>query len=478
VVEAHLLALRQAVEPWRWSRWVYERDQAPGQLVTFLGSAGIDDIREACRRQDFTHVHVLAHGRPLGDGSDGRFGLWLHRGVGREVVSGQRLAQALCVANTDERRSDPLVVTLAACDTARLPSPIVPGGSMAHDLHENGVPWVIASQLPLTASGSVIFARDVYDGLLRARDPRVVLSDLRGHLASRFGDRHDWAAVVAYASLPHDFEPSLQRYRLRAARAVRDHAYTLVDLLLLERWRGGPRPTRRALEQAAAAAKAALEAFENAHDVNRSDRLDRPELVPSATLADHYATSAALRKRQAEVNWLRAESGREWRRDLALALGDYITGVSLGSYDAHWNLAQTSVLTAVLRRFPPAGRSAADWRDAYFEEAVSAAQLATRQPEPTTNMWGWSTLAELYLVRSATEPGGAPAETLKALERMLSFNVPARVLAVWTTFRQFQRFRHWWNHDDWRATAQAACDFLRPHALPEPATSAPTPASD
>jgi hypothetical protein len=375
------------------------------------------------------------------------------------------------------------VVTLAACDSARVPSPVVPGGSLAHDLHENGVPWVIASQLPLTATGSVVFVRAVYDGLLRARDPRVVLSELRGELATRFGDRHDWAAVVAYASLPDDFEPSLQRYRMRAARAVRDHAYTLVDLLLLKLWplEGQTRAldfsalARKDVDQAGAAIEAAISAFRAVHADSGEDLGDRPELTPSAAQADFFATDAALLKRRAEVAWLRAPGGPEWRRALAEALARYTEGVRLGSFDAHWNLGQACVLGALLRRFPPPGRSALDYPERHMTSAVRAAEMATEQPDPTTRMWGFSTLAELRLVQRADAGRGDAALALDCTRRMLEFDVPARTIAVWTTFRQFQRFRHWWDHPDWRDAVEAACDLLRPHALPSAPGDQPRP---
>ena len=476
VVEAHLLALRQAVEPWRWGRWVYERGSTPPPLVTLLPRAGIDAIREACQREAFTHVHILAHGRPAGDGADGRYGLWLHRDAGREAVTGKRLAQALGVADPGARRSDPLVVTLAACDSAHLPSPIVPGGSVAHDLHENGVPWVIASQLPLTATGSVVFARAVYAGLLRACDPRVVLSELRGELATRFGDRHDWAAVVAYASLPDDFEPSLQRFRLRAARAVRDHAYTLVDLLLLALWPPAAgaaaldfgRLRRKDVDRAGAAIEAALRAFRAMRQEDDAEGDDRPELTASAARADFYATDGALLKRRAEVAWLREPDGPEWRHVLAESLARYNEGVRRGSFDAHWNLGQASVLSAILRRFPPPGRSHLDYPDRHFKAAIRAARMATRQSDASARMWGYSTLIELRLVERAEGAPSAASTVVDCIRNMLKYAVPGRAIAVWTTFRQLQRLRFWWDHPDWRADVEGACGLLRPHALPAP----------
>jgi hypothetical protein len=126
-------------------------------------------------------------------------------------------------------------VSLASCDSAN-PSAIVnPGGSVAHQLHRMGVPWVVASQFPLTVLGSVVLAEDLYGELLQGTDPRVALHRVRQHLATQFGDRHDWATVVAYASFPTDFDVQVEGFRDYAVWARRNRAYALVDRAVIAR---------------------------------------------------------------------------------------------------------------------------------------------------------------------------------------------------------------------------------------------------
>jgi hypothetical protein len=49
------------------------------------------------------------------------------------------------------------VVTLAVCRGGADVNPIRLGSSLAHRLHELGIPVVVGSQFPLTFSGSAIF---------------------------------------------------------------------------------------------------------------------------------------------------------------------------------------------------------------------------------------------------------------------------------------------------------------------------------
>jgi hypothetical protein len=76
------------------------------------------------------------------------------------------------------------------------------GGSLAHALHEAGVPLVIGGQFPISFAGSVAMVEVLYEGLLWGKDPRISISDLRRRLHSQFPHAHDWASIVAYASFP------------------------------------------------------------------------------------------------------------------------------------------------------------------------------------------------------------------------------------------------------------------------------------
>lgn len=484
LIEAHLLALRQAIAPWAWRGWWRHRERGPQWPIRLLPEASVDDIREVCDAEDFTHVHILAHGVPLGDSRAGRYGLSLHdaKHTGREVVGGERLARAIGTFD-GTRRSDPLLVSLATCEGATLPSPIVPGGSVAHDLHQSGVPWVVASQLPLTATGSVVFVRELYGGLLGGEDPRIVLSRLRARLLARHGDRHDWAALVAYASISDTLDADLTRFRERNADARRDHAYTLVDHIALERIndtqgrrRKGshtttttavPTEARQEAEQqrrvrtASAALEDAFRAFRRAHgDPAGGGDLKRPQVRHRAEQADLHASLGALEKRRSELLWMDEPNSPRWRTSLNLARQHYLDGARESS-DAHWNLGQAAVLGAILARFPPPGLEGRDFENlGLHDRALGAAMFAVQHGDDDAKMWGWTTLAELYLILPRS------GDALAAIEQVLSYRIPARESAIWTTFRQFWRFTEWWVHPDWHDAAERVYDLLRPLAVP------------
>lgn len=100
-------------------------------------------------------------------------------------------------------------MTVASCQSGALGSIIDfagAGASVAHGLHAEGIPLVIASQFPLTFEGSVRMVELLYQGLLDGEDPRCLLHDLRGELKQLIPNAHDWASIVGYAALDERFE--------------------------------------------------------------------------------------------------------------------------------------------------------------------------------------------------------------------------------------------------------------------------------
>ncbi len=207
---AHLLALRQQLAP-----WVGRPDQLPDHL-TVLSHASLESIAAACASRSYTHVHILAHGCEYADGYDTRFGLMLHQAGNpngpADITSGERLASAL---------TGPAVVTLASCNSGNGGTVAGVGASIAHALHQAGIPMVIASQFPLSFGGSVRMVEALYGGLLWGEDPRDILVDLRRQLHAQFPDTHDWASLTAYSSLPADFDAQLATVQIqRAMRCI------------------------------------------------------------------------------------------------------------------------------------------------------------------------------------------------------------------------------------------------------------------
>lgn len=217
---AHALALREAFDPWlRAGASIHEH-------LHVLRNASLRELTQQCREHRYTHVHLLAHGAPQdSDTVQSLNAIALRSDSGDEPferVTGRNLARALSPMKGQEDLNQPLVVTLATCDSGRPQGvPLDSGGdSLAHALHAAGVPLVVASQFPLTYEGSVVMAGRLYEHLLYARDPRVAMIDVRHELVRRVPWSQDWASLVCYLSLHPEFDarnPAAELKRLSHA---------------------------------------------------------------------------------------------------------------------------------------------------------------------------------------------------------------------------------------------------------------------
>ncbi len=213
----HRLALINAVRP-----FMQPADREPvvshggqreqfGSLLTVLRKPRFEDVVAECASHRYTCIHVLAHGREDRSLGDNSYGLELHPRDG--VISGERLASAFTALHGG-RIHRPDVVTLATCDSGNNEAAVLtPGASIAHLLHQAGVPLVLASQFPLSKLGSVRVARLFYSGLMWGDNPWVLLHRVRTNLHGTMGPGdHDWASLVVYEAL------NLDTYKLDQAR--------------------------------------------------------------------------------------------------------------------------------------------------------------------------------------------------------------------------------------------------------------------
>ena len=239
--KSHVHALRQAMEP--WVRWPRKNDKGKEinrtvlvkERLRLLINPCIDEIYDECANNQYTHIHVLVHGIAYEKAGEQRFGLALcqkHDKNKVDIISGKKFAKALQAKFTDSpSRSQPLVVTLATCDSGNSGSLLIPGGSIAYDLHAEGIPWVFASQFPLTKKGSVKMTETLYPQLLLGTDPRQVLYEVRRQLFMTSEMDHDWASMTVFASMPDNtvaFQEQVanffERQMLRAIEVSFDRA--------------------------------------------------------------------------------------------------------------------------------------------------------------------------------------------------------------------------------------------------------------
>jgi CHAT domain len=444
--EEHWQALLEAFEPQRIVKGSVPPDQV--KRATLKGIA--EDITSAAQaRAPYTHVHILAHGARLDD-SDPYSPIGV--ALDGEVASGRRLAAALSSVN-DQGVDLPAVVTLATCESGRVADVRMPDASVAHDLHDQGIPLVVASQFPLSVDGSVPFVKRFYAGQLRGENPLVSLYDVRLMLYGRTGQHaHDWASIVVYEAFPSDFAEQLEEMQYWQLRQVQDGALLRVEALIAQCGSEAAAPSTSVLQRYAGLVADAEEAAEQLP--NRG-----PYTLECTGLR------AAGHKRLAEAAFRMAITpgvSDAWRLDLFSRClrgleeartaywraANAFLGTTFESgrrkANLHWLLGQVLSLDVILGR---------PFDEAVWTTARLAAQIDTESPTADDRAWAYVSLSELALLRLADEkmPASQRVEVaVKALDdakRVVEMLGRSSEQAA-TTIRQFERYSHLWGNPE------------------------------
>lgn len=479
--QQHLNALRRAIDPYVA---IVGGDDAKDKRVadvtkqlTILPEATLKNIADACRDGDYTHVHILAHGAPFGDDDQKRFGVALRddgEPAGYKVVDGETLAIALRGAQTSTAvtKALPTFLSLATCDSGAVESVVVPGGSIAHELHRVGIPWVVASQFPLWMNASTIMVEALYSRLLAGDDPRLVLHLLRQRLRVEVPQTHDWASIVAYAIAPWDLEQQVDAFFDRQIRRRLEVFFARLDDLAAKLLQAKDQPMDPADDAEFTRISAAIRKEHAAW-------LARPAIKRNAKArAEAEGMSAASEKRIAIACANKAsEAGKRGDKDAAEAALAACDAAYTASYRAyrraveadptnHWAITQFVSIAATPRRTQDQG--AIDGvRDRYADWWTAARQISNWQLRAAAageaRAWALGTLAELDLLGTVYQTEHDAKTARERISRGCAEIVQlcgAGSFQVESTLRQFQRYRMVWDHLRWRDHAQAAIDAL------------------
>jgi CHAT domain len=469
---AHLLALRKAIEPWigaTEAEGPEKRRQRVDQHLSVLTHASAESIEAACASGEYTHIHILAHGHEQRDDYDVRFGLALHNAADAsvaDIVSGERLATALRVAQKtrDGRLARPAVVTLASCNSGNVGSVAGAGASIAHALHEAGVPMIIASQFPLSYGGSVRLVEVLYQGLLWGEDPRNLLMDLRRQLHTQFSTTHDWASVTAYASLPPDFDEQLASVQIQ--RVMNSINVALHEADEVTR-RFSTRTSRRLMANQAKpeteVEKEALLRVAKEQVARAKDRLEKLLVRHPAHAARIRGLLASTEKREAEIHYaitkittIDPAERDQARRDMMGALErarEHYWNSFLSSRANHWAIVQFLSLTLILNSFDQA-QAAVDSEKSprrlwALAETQSLADL--HNEDHSARKWAIANLIELYLLAPLVDgvrdrdPVEHFADRAQSYANELRERTGSRSFEVFSTRRQIARYLEWFN---------------------------------
>ncbi len=446
----HLHAIRSAIEPWvRWESSGNQRIEHVKKIIKVVTNASLQHIRQLCANDCYTHVHILAHGASFElAGGEKRYGLALcdeYEPSIMEVVSGERLAQALMATRSDSCDcSRPSVVSLMTCDSGNQASILSTGGSLAHDLHAFGIPWVFASQFPLTKTGSIRVAQALYEALLRGDDPRCIMRDLRNLLRASSGKDHDWASLVVYADLPFDFQHQVFGFRDRQRRKAADVAFDRADRADVNTEEG-----KKIMDEAIEEVRDRLEDWENELPTGES-------YAERALQAECYGMRGAMEKR---LSLLLHKRGLKDDADLALKTArDYYAKAVKREMKNHWTGSQYISLSTILG--DPADE---EW----WVLTRNAAQLDLESTSPETIAWAHGTLAELEML----EAGRQKKPDKRAITRNVTHHcrkivelMGEKSFHVFSTRRQFTRYLEYWKDERWKSVATAAVEILNPAA--------------
>jgi hypothetical protein len=475
--DAHLLALRRAVAP--WIRYYPDDDDEARrsrveECLHVLQDATVEDIQDVCAKNEYTHVHILAHGVTRPDGFDLRFGLALFSSESQgatDVVSGDRLASALRPLLKPSRSgfARPVVVTLASCNAANQGSVVGAGASIAHALQSAGIPLVLAGQFPLSFAGSVELVETLYDGLLWGADPRALLMDLRRRMHVLYPNRHDWAALTAYATLSADFDEQLEKLQVGRAQLALSAAMDYADKVLFDSTgahvkQGSDVSTRSRVREQVPHALARIE--------QPWERMQQLSATIPAERVDLRGLLASLAKRRAEVVLLGGglvDDSSTYDAAIIQAcrnLLDYSRRLYGDCFDADrnalWACVQQIGLTLLLRtpdsqekRFQSVIQSRQLlelWRTSYFQSLIDSRESTPRAGWALGNLVELPLLAVLLGIEpmstaAGTELDGANAElwfleSERYVEELVR-RAPEFEFQDYSSYRQLQHYVHW-----------------------------------
>ena len=430
---AHEAALSRALGPWMPVQQGTGDSGGTAVLAT-LAEATLAQLEEACRtavaeKKPFTHVHLLAHGYPIGQAHKQRFGMALHGEDGDlHAVTPEEIEQALkpLVGHT-------CVMTLATCDAANLTNTITSKRSVAHGLHELGFPVVVASQFPLTVPGSTLMVETFYKALLGGQDVRIALHQARLALyEKRQTTGHDWASLVGYVRLPEGYADHLLDVRLES---------NLASLKTIQGWsdslvnQGGKDPAL--FERAATELQQRIEAL--LEFLGESEKTSR-----RGVFEENLGLLGSAEKRLAEVCFARSRlgEGAHWQQLMREALArsrDWYRQAYRRNLSHHWTGVQQLSLEAALE-----GRIA---NPGHWHAAVTAADIDRENGSPGEVIWALGSLVELYLLAPLAGQALPVDATKHAVSRMKALVLAqpgGDTFPLESTARQFRRYVGWW----------------------------------
>lgn len=467
--QTHLNGLRRAIEPWvKYKDKPEDRINEVKKLLTVLPNASLQDIRDACINEQYTYIHILAHGDSYENQGHTNYGVALCSEKDpniKSVIDGDTLAMALTAKNSlDEAQAKPTLVSLATCDSGNTGTTIVPGGSIAHALHAAGIPWIVASQFPLWMNASTIAAESLYEGIFKGEDPRWVLYNLRQRLRTDCMNTHDWASIIAYASVPWNFEKQVEAFNERQTKAKIEVLFDEAEA----RTQNACDKTKSKLERDVEFAEV-YSLYKNIRSTLSLWRKGLSKYSPAKDHAIRLGISAASEKRIGTICVMQKnldQANKSYQNAC-----EFYKQALLKEPNNHWVITQYLSIRAILINSDEESDQLQDELHTWW---VAAKQISHWQYENATGesrAWSLATLAELELLGSiyCNQRISLKTRTKQIVRccRELVKSVGPGTFPVFSTRRQFKRYQDFWAkqedlkvHKDWVKLSQAAIEEL------------------
>lgn len=428
----------------------------------------------------YTHIHLLAHGiGPSSTAADLLAPVNLAQepepttflALEGEDGSIDRCPPKVLAGMFGEDVPRPASFAIATCQSGEVKS-IESGGTLAHALHEAGIPVVLASQLALTQAGSDRLISTFFAKVVDGDDPRKALRKCRDELRATTDETYyDKVALVGYIHLEEGFEDHLPQKKFEVALARLEAASRFADEC-----------ARRALEEGVGPGDdfgAIEERFAGVRQ--RLEGMSREGLTKEQ-LEELHGLQASSLKREAETAWrlgqaLSGDEAEPWRARSREALAEASTAYARAaktSRDHHWTWVQWLALEATVHG--DLSQREEDW----IVSRAAAQDYADREPLEEMDegdkrrieqdaVWARGSLAELYLLSPLTG-GKRGAGSLKKAKTCLA-ELAERCDAlgdgfpIESTLRQLARYTTWWGADDhWKLPAKIVKDAKSLHA--------------
>jgi hypothetical protein len=304
----------------------------------------------------------------------------------------------------------------------------------------------------------------IYRGLLSGLDPRLVLHEVRQRLCLDFPDTHDWASIVAYATIAPDLDEQVDAFRSRQTKRKMDVMFARIDSLVGSEQRSAGQP----VTQDAAAREQIRQTLSNLRTAIRADLKAWAEEDAACRSAREQAERMGMRaSSEKRIAIAQADFGevQDSAQAYRLAFEYYLAAIKIEPAN-HWVLTQFLSMAAIpqIANTDAAREALHGSFGPWWMVARQLAQWGTQSDVLAERVWAHGTLAELDLLGSVYQGAGFKhGETARSL---LDHCAQVRDLSkkddfpILSTQRQFSRYLTHWSRPEWRELAQAALDAL------------------